>query len=143
MPDITPIQMFDAGSSTADAVASIDIPQNGKIVGIDWSVRGEGFAADADLVEYDLSFVSTNQRTTNDARGTISSIMLGVSAATAAALVATYANKYVDLKDGISVSAGERLYLHLSASTNATASVICMVHFRFGASTARRTARRR
>lgn len=143
MSDITPIQMYDSSGSTADAVASIDIPQNGRILGLDWSMRAEGMAADADLAQYDLSFVSTNQRTTNDARGTISSCMVGISAATAASIAGTFANKFVDLKDGIGVSAGERLYLHLDTTANTTSTVVLIVYFKFGTAVARRSARRR
>ena len=141
MPAITPIQMFAAPTSGSDSSVNIDIPADGVLIGIDWAAGMGGMDADGDIFNAELSFNSTNQRGTNDARAAISAVKLRVTAPTAAAVALCAVNKFVDLRDGLDIAGGERIYLHYFTSTGVSGEVIAILHFRFR--TARRAATRR
>ena len=141
MAEITPIQMYTTVTSNQDSSVNIDIPADGVLVGVDWAAGASGADADGDMLQCELSFNSTSQRTTNDARAGISALKIRTTAATAASIANTSANKYVDLRDGLTVQGGERIYLHFKSESGVGGEVLVMLHFRFRA--ARRAATRR
>jgi len=131
MSDITVIQMFATlTAAVTDSIANIDIPTNGRLIGVDWSMQVIGLSAEGDVANLELAFIATNQRTTNDARGTVSAVKAAANEATPGGIGAVA--KYVDLRPGVKVSAGERLYLHGQASTGVTINGIILVQFDFG-----------
>lgn len=135
------IGMFAAGTGGVEnAVAQVDIPQDGFILGADW----DGYAlldASVELVSAEISFIATNQLTTNDVRGRITSISAAMHLLTSGVGIITL-QKYVDLKE-IPVSGGERLYMHFSTTAGVVTSLRCNLHFEMTGGTTRRSARRR
>lgn len=135
------IGMFaDIAGGTQDAVASIDIPQDGALTGIDWDVRGD-LDADAEEMDVELSFIATNQLETNDVRGRISSVGAEISLTTSGVAVC-FLQKFVGPIE-IPVSGGERLYLHAKCTTGLTGRIRCNIHFDTASPAQRRSARRR
>lgn len=139
------IQMYANVTATADAVASIDIPEDGQITGVDWDIHSTGASGsfvDDDSMEVQLSFLATNQFATNDARGTVSTISMGMGTLTTSGNVGgMHGQKHVAFDPGIEVSGGERLHLHSKEGGTADCQVRCMIHLLVR--TTKRRARRR
>ena len=135
------IGMFAAGTGgTEDAAGQIDIPRDGFITGVDWDARAL-LDADDENFNVELSFIATNQLSTNDVRGRISSISLNMTITTSG--VATpYTAKWVGPLDLV-VAGGERVYLHVVSSAGVVSVTRCNLHFEPGTGTPRRSARRR
>ena len=125
---------------TQDAVASIDIPSDGFITGIDWD-GNVNLDADGETMNAELSFIATNQVATNDVRGRISSISAQVAVLTSVGEVAFNLQKWIGPMD-LSVSGGERIHLHFQSSTGVTGAVRCNIHLDARSVGARRSARR-
>lgn len=124
------IQM--AGVSTGgleSALAQIDVPLNGAILGVEWACFADLETALDDQI-WQLSFGSTFN-SGNDSRQVISNATLGgVVHLTAVGAVMGQVNSYTKLPD-IPVGMGERLFLHSSAAAGVVGSARCMVHFDF------------
>ena len=140
--EVTVIRVFDTNNTSADSVVSVDIPEDGDIVGVHGSLAASGMDADADGAQVELSFLSTNQLSTNDARGSIMALDVRNTAATVAAITMDSLSTYIWLADGIPVNAGERIHLHRIVSTGVTARARFDIYFRTKKVT-RRTRRRR
>ena len=125
---------------TQDAVAMIDIPQDGFIIGIDWDVRLD-MDADGEFFEAELSFIATNQLTTNDVRGRLSSVSAMATVLTAVGQFNTGLQKWLGSFD-IAVSGGERIFMHFLSSTGVGGRARCNMYVDLGTTT-RRSARRR
>ncbi len=135
------IGIFGAGTGgTEDAVAMIDIPQDGFIIGIDWDAHAT--LDTSETISAELSFISTNQLTTNDVRGRISSISAQTTILTAVGASEVSIQKWLGSFD-IAVSGGERLFLHVTASAGVASVVRCNLYVDFSGATTRRSARRR
>jgi len=134
MSDLTVIQMFATiNAAVTDSLAVIDVPNNGRLIGIDWAMQIIGLNTAGDVANMELAFIATNQRTTNDARGTISAAKAACNE-TGTTVVASIGeiSKYVDLRPGVKVAAGERIYVHGQASTGVTINGIILLQFDFG-----------
>lgn len=144
MAEIMPMQLTGSGTAnaTSNAVAAIDIPQDGDIVGFDGVLEAPSMADDT-RIRCSLSFLSTNQFDSNDARGTIAEWRSMVAVVTSGGGNVT-SQKWINLQpDGISVSGGERLYVHTdSSAANATPRFNIVIYLRVK-STTRRSRRRR
>lgn len=128
------IQLF-ASATPADNAASIDVPQDGRLVGVDWTMTVAASGADFSVLG-EISFASTSQFSSNDARASITTCAVNSDLTTSGAAVGM-ANKYVMLPE-IPVSTGERIYLH----TSGTAIVVgtrAHLYFDFEEPTRRRT----
>lgn len=125
---------------TQNALAQIDIPQDGVVRGVDWDVFANT-DADDESITCEFSFIATNQITSNDTRGRISSIsaQLAVLSATSGHVIAL--QKWVGPFELV-VSGGERLYIHVSSVVGVTGAVRLNIHFDGGATVPRRSARR-
>jgi len=142
MAELTVIRVFNDGSTTADSVASIDVPEDGDIVGIHGNLAAAGMDAAGDSVEVELSFLSTNQLGTNDARGSLMALDVRNTVATVAAITNDSLSTFIGIPDGIPVNAGERIHLHRIVSTGASARARFDIYFKTSKVT-RRTRRRR
>lgn len=138
MTDIIGMQATVTGGAQ-DAMAMIDIPQDGFIIGIDWD--GSFFLNAQEEVEIEVSFIATNQLTTNDTRGRLSSISARGALVTAVGLPIVSIQKWLGSFD-LSVSGGERLYLHALSTAGVNGEVRCGLYADLGTTT-RRSARRR
>lgn len=119
-------------STLADGAAVIDIPEDGEIRGVSWHIKPAGMDALNDAVEFELSFVATNQRQTNDSRGTISSTKVVLQFLTQGGGINVNDHQWFG-GDGIPVAAGERLHIHgLGDAGNSIADGShCIVYFAF------------
>ena len=125
---------------TQNAVASIDIPSDGFITGIDWD-GNVNLDADGETMNAELSFIATNQVAVNDVRGRISSVSAQVAVLTAVGEVAFNLQKWIGPMD-LSVAGGERIHMHFQSSTGVTGAVRCNIHLDSRTAAARRSARR-
>lgn len=139
MPDTTIIHMVGAGTGgTENAVANVDIPEDGTIVGCEWGLSAD-LDGDGEYVTAELSFIATNQANTNDARGVISNATSQISLTTSGVAV-TAVNKFTPLS--LYVAGGERLYLHIVAAAGVTSNGYVNIHFQPLGGTNRRSRRR-
>ena len=137
---VTIIHMYGSSSGgTENALASIDIPEDGRLIGAEWAVNAD-LDADGENIYSELSFIATNQDSTNDARGVISSVAARISLTTSGVAM-TSINRYTPLD--LDVAGGERLYLHVLATAGVTAGIRCNVHLETRRAAPRRSQRRR
>ena len=123
-----------------DAIAQIDVPQDGVLRGIDWDLS-LNLDADNETADVELSFIATNQLLANDVRGRISSVGLNCVVLTAVGVNTTTVQKWIGSIE-LMLSGGERLYLHSVTSAGVAGSLRCNIHFDGGATVTRRSARR-
>jgi len=132
------IGMFaDISGGTQDAAATIDIPFDGMITGVDWDVEAD-MDADTERISCELSFIATQQIGVNDVRGRISSISARMSLTTSGVAV-TGLQKFVGPMQLI-VAGGERIHLHAISSASLVGVMRCNLHL--DTSTATRSRRR-
>jgi len=125
---------------TENALASIDIPQDGFIIGIDWDLS-VNLDADNENSTAELSFIATNQLSTNDVRGRLSSVSTRIYVGDATGPAISTVQKWLGSFD-LAVSGGERLYLHVNSTAGVNGDVRCNLFVDLG-TTVRRSARRR
>ena len=123
-----------------DAIAQVDVPQDGVLRGIDWDLHAD-LNATLENVMSELSFIATSQFTTNDTRGRISSISAAMNVLTAVGSSVISVQKWVGQFE-LMVSGGERLFLHVLSSVAVVGQIRCTLHFDGGATVTRRSARR-
>lgn len=132
------IMMYGTGDGGTDlSVATIDIPNNGTIVSADVTFTSD-VSSSAAFAEGMISFSSANKFGTNDTRGVILVVATNTVLNTNGAHN-PYVNKYVPLD--LQVFAGERIHMHVFASSNVDTVFYCNFGIRF--STARRSTSRR
>jgi len=135
------IGMYGAMSGgTQNALAQIDIPQSGVLLGIDWDMHAL-LDADNEVLQIELSFIATNLLTISDVRGRISSISSGAVVLTSVGVNSVSVQKWIGPFE-LSLSAGERIYLHSVAQAGIAGDVRCNLHFDGGATATRRSQRR-
>jgi len=128
MGSVITIQATGAGGSE-DALASIDIPQDGAIVGIQWAAYAD-FDADAEAFQAQVGFGS-DFNNSNDSRNIISSLALRASIpVSASGMLLVGENVYFPLPL-MPVGAGERIFLHLLATAGVTSVVVVHLHLDF------------
>ena len=138
MSEVTTIQLFGTGDDVN--AASIDMPDDGLILGAHIVGEIANASGDTDAVRYELNFGATSSATTNDARSVIAvATWAGQLSGTAASYAKAIAESMTDLRPGIKVFGGERIYLHVvvtagGLNTNCRALVSCQ----FSKFTARR-----
>ncbi len=136
------IGMFaDVTGGTQDAAATVDVPFDGLITGVDWDVEAD-MDADTERIACELSFIATQQIGTNDVRGRISSIS-GRMSLTTSGVAVTSLQKFVGPMS-IIVAGGERVHLHVISSASLVGVMRCNLHLDTTTATqSRRRSRRR
>ena len=101
-------------AATTNSISSIDIPEDSEIVSIGGLIVTTVAQAAAGLwsAVAELSFLSTNQIGTNDARGAVAGIGVTFEIFGAAAGTKTSEQNALTFPEAIIVSAGERMHLH-------------------------------
>lgn len=118
-----------SAGGTESAIAQIDVPMNGNLIGVEWSGRSD-LDADGEFQFWQLSFGSAANET-NDARQVIAMSSAGfLTVLTAVGTGIGVCDKYTRLPD-ISVGMGERLFLHSIASAGVVGLVYAILHFDF------------
>lgn len=115
-------------TTTGDNAASVDVPQDGHITGVYWSLDG-ALSADADSIVAELSFGSTNAFTTNDTRQVVSEVRCQTQLVTSGE-VFNAINAYHPVPF-LPVGQGERLYLHTSIVGGITVRIAVFVFYDF------------
>jgi hypothetical protein len=114
---------------TENALASIDVPMNGNLIGVEWACNSDMDVTGDDQV-WQLSFGSTSS-VANDSRQVISNLnMGGYVHLTAVGAVVSQGNRYTPLPD-VPVGMGERLYLHSIAAAGVVGRAMAVLHFDF------------
>lgn len=136
-----------------DDVAAIDIPEDGLIWSIDCMIYTTDFVdpvagASADyLMAAELSFLSTNQFASNDARGELQEIGISFQAnsvnAEGGGLGKTSEVRSTNFTKGIPVMAGERIHAHSFSSLANLTGAFRFLLFMESKGGARRSTRRR
>jgi hypothetical protein len=116
-----------ASAAPAAGLAAVDVPHDGRLVGIDWAMHVAAPAADFAVV-VQLSFGSAEQASINDTRSVISDAVIAGDLNTSGFGLLSV-NKYVALP-GIQVGMGERIYLHAVGSA-ITTNIRCCLFFDF------------
>ena len=137
---LTMIQVYAAGTGgTENAAAVVDIPQDGLIRGVEWSVEAD-LDADQELLSGELSFIATNTLASNDARGMISTFRARLNLTSSGGSLAAI-NKFTPIMD-LEVSGGERIYLHLNTAAGVTSTVNAIIQLETAVTITRRSRRR-
>lgn len=141
MAILTPVTMWS--DTIAAGTATIDVPENGQIKAVSWSVTLGGMDALSDSYIAHISFASTTQAGVNDARAIISMFCAAQNFLTSGGGVMS--DKFVSFGgDGIAVAAGERIYLHSQGSAGVSAAnQEIIIYFAFGRPPSRAATRRR
>lgn len=124
-------QTLMAAASTGgneSALAQIDVPMSGNIVGVQWVVLATLNATEESL-RVELSFSST-VGFTNDSRNIISIAGVQAGVITAVGAVTEYITQYHGPMV-VPVSMGERIFLHTSASAGVVGVINCLISFDF------------
>lgn len=123
------IKMYANGTGGAEnAVAQIDVPMSGALIGVQWAYSAE-LDGDSDDGQAQLSFRSSGAFTTNDDRGIISEIRT-ITELITSGVANAFVNVYHPLPN-IPIAAGERLYLHLNTTASTPSYIGVLLHFDF------------
>jgi hypothetical protein len=118
-----------ATGGTQNALASVDVPHDGKLVGCFISGNAD-LDADGEIAEIEISFGSTSGFTSNDTRSRIAIATVGRLAVAAAGQSIGQLAVMVDLPD-LRVGMGERIYIHSLGSAGVAADYWVSLHFDF------------
>lgn len=123
---------------TENSVSQIDIPDDGRIVGVQVSHQAE-LDADGDNSAIELGFIATNQKGTNDTRSTIVLSRVRYDIVTSGG-GSGFTNFFVPLD--LPVSGGERLHAHVDASAGVATTANFIIQLETRRTFPRRSARR-
>ena len=126
MGSVIKMQAAATGGSES-ALASIDVPNPGHLIGIQWAGNWD-LDADTESVVAQLSFRSTIAAA-NDDRGVISEIRGQLNLTTSGGSFGSI-NVYASLPD-LPVMGGERIYIHSSNGAGVTGTIVALLHFDF------------
>ena len=111
-----------ATAATSEGIATMDIPEDGEITSIAWSIVASDATAASGRAE--LSFTSSQGLTTNDTRAAIASVAYACTNGLVAAV-----NFEVRLDPPVKISGGDRIYFH---NINQTAfdvlQIVCHIY---------------
>ena len=137
---------FKTITVTGDAIQQADIPEDGSIVAVDWTLHAVGtggtFSAD-DSASLQLSFLATSQFATAESRGIISHIGLAVSQLTTSGMAMASIAKFCAFPEPLDVAGGERIFVHFEEGGQVSIQGYATVHLKVGRTRTRRSARRR
>ena len=134
------IKMYATATASSDDVASIDVPEDGELMGVVMCISNAAMVA-AKRSAIELSFLSSSQFTTNDARGVIGFVEITTSALNTNGLAKSNETQSFIFHKGLSVNAGERIHLHFLTTDTSTAVMNAFLIFKFKGGV--RAARRR
>ena len=119
----TIVQMYGGPSADTDDVSAFDVPEDGVIKGYQIDMQAPSMTSGKGM-QTEISFLSTSQFITNDARGLIGRCSMATAVVTVegGSNAQGYASQVFD--KGITVAAGERVHLHFET----TDSVLCRIH---------------
>lgn len=119
MADVVYKMYGTAGAGTNDSVVQIDVQADGVIDVLYLDLTATGMDALADLATVEIGFGSTNTFTSNDVRSSIATVELAQNLLTNGG-GAQGKSVTIPFSRGIPVAAGERIHMHIFASTGVT-----------------------
>ena len=119
------LQLYATGSATATSVASVTMPTQGRILGIQVDFAIDSVTDNA-LVRLELSKVPTNQIATNGALDPFLEVVLAGNFATSG-LAQTGVNQFFPVD--IPVRQGEIVYIHATVGGTATYYFNAILHY--------------
>ncbi len=122
------IQMYATATASTDDISAIDVPEDGDLMGVVMHIRNPSMGA-GNHSTAELSFLSSSQFTTNDARGLIAGVTVSLSALNTNGLAMSSNSQAYIFHKGLNVNAGERIHMHLL--TTDTTSVVILAHMIF------------
>lgn len=125
----TLLQMRGVSTGGVENLATIDVPMNGEILGVEWNYRLI-YDTTADQISFQLSFGST-YADVNDSRQVISNCLSGQFTSISAVGVVVGGDNFHHPIPQVPVSMGERLFLHSSAAAGVVAVCFALVEFSF------------
>ena len=134
-----PINMQAGFTASQDAAATIDIPEDGNIKGIHMACAAQ-LNADNEAATFEVSFIATNQISSNDSRATLAVVRLRVGLLTSGA-AAAHSNVFIPMD--VEVSGGERLYVHATLAGTTSAGMNAIIYLETARPVTRRSRRRR
>ncbi len=135
MSHTTTIQMY--ASTGGEAAASIDVPDEGELLAVQLEVYSGDINALGDFVHAMLSFGSSSQFTTNDARNVIARAVSGAAGITSGFFRGD-GKTLLTYGDGLKVFSGERIYLHTAVNGCTLGHAVALLVFGFKSFQARR-----
>ena len=127
----TTIKMDGGTAPSGDSVATIDVPEDGLIVGAQIYVSGNQITATTANMKAELNFGSANSFDKNDARSVIIFARWHAGDIQTAEGGVQEAINNIVFPDGLAVFAGERIHMHATASGITTAEAVALIVFRF------------
>jgi len=124
----TPLNMYANFTGSADAAATLDIPEDGTIKGI--YITGSALLdASNEAATFEVSFIATNQIVSNDSRATLAILRLRSGLLTSGAVLGASA---AHIPMDVEVAGGERMYVHavLAGTANADCNAIIFLETR-------------
>jgi len=120
------VQVYASVTASGDALASIMVPQAGKLRKVLWAIAATVYGAAGDYLIAELSTNSARQVTTNDAAGLVSIASLSHNTAVDAG-ANTFTN--TEVAPDCYFKAGDRIYLHATENGTSTFSVRALLFF--------------
>lgn len=121
------LKLYASNAASADAIASVIIPQSSQLVGVAWDLATTVSGAAGGGATWQLSTQSTGQFALNDARGIVDEFSYSSDCITSATNCGGNAQRLIQ---GWKFNSGEKLYLHLSVKQAfGTTQLNCLVHF--------------
>ncbi len=155
MDTVIKISGIIPAAGTNNALAAIDVPEDGEIMCVGGLVTGiyepaPAAGANVSLVlAGELSFNSTNQIAQNDSRGAIAgigtaaSMIYGEAAETGAGGFKISEMNSLCIEGGLTINAGERIYIHgYSSAADLTATLTFLMYIKTRGGARRATKRR-
>lgn len=125
----TAIMMAGTSTGGTEAIANIDCPMNGNLVGIEWAGRAI-IDTTADFQDWQCSFGSTAV-SANDSRQVISNVSVGNhNFLTSVGDAVGRISQFTPLP-AIPVGMGERIFLHSIAAAGVVGQIRATLHFDF------------
>ena len=118
-------------AGTNDAIAQLDIVEDGKIAAVAWAAAPLTMDGFTDEFRVELGFGSANTLDNNDVRQSISEIGTGQNINGASAGGPAVMNHSISGLE-LNVIAGERIFLHSFASAGVSGRVSCHIYIKDG-----------
>lgn len=138
MPDVIINMHGDFTGGTEESIATVDVPEDGFIVGVQVSHVAD-LDADGEVSNVELSFIASLQITTNDTRALLAVSRMQSPVGAAAILAAQ--NFYIPMN--VRVFSGERLHVHSNAAAGVAGSANFLLQLDTARAVPRRSVRRR
>lgn len=125
------IQMYGTASADSDSVAQIDVPEDAHLHFALLNIRSPSGMTSAKYAQMEVSFLSSSQFSTNDARGIIGRCQISGGTVTTSGQVSADGQAHLHFPKGISVVAGERIHLHIETSDTVLITCHALLVFKF------------